>query len=145
MSDCQENRDEKRLIREGTTQEERFPAALDPAYAPVDERGVEQGIAYARAYAKFLQYYDAGNSKAGDWQPFFSKDVSALLAVMAMQDVEEYRKNIKKYLDKTDKPPEEEKEDLGNFLSCIAMLARQLDVLKEGLPDEFPLKGYCII
>jgi len=136
------------LIREGTTQEERFSVALDPASAPVDERGIEQGIAYARAYAKVLRYYDADNNKAGDWQPFFSKDVSALLAVMAIQDVEEYRANIKKYLDTLENEKKQkivikeiDKEDLGKLFSCIGMLARQLDILKEGLPKEYPLKG----
>ncbi|MCI5119760.1 MAG: hypothetical protein D3908_00910, partial [Candidatus Electrothrix sp. AUS4] len=153
MSDCQENKNEHRLVREGTTQGERFSAALDPASAPVDERGVEQGIAYARAYAKFLQYYDAGNNKAGDWQPFFSKDVSALLAIMAIQDVEKYRANIKKYLGTLEKEiiknekkqkieiKELDKKNLGKLFSCIGMLARQLDILKEGLPKEYPLKG----
>ncbi|MCI5131020.1 MAG: hypothetical protein D3904_05725, partial [Candidatus Electrothrix sp. EH2] len=153
MSDCQENKNEHRLVREGTTQGERFPAALDPASAPVDERGIEQGVAYARAYAKFLRYYDANNNKAGDWQPFFSKDVSALLAVMAIQNVEEYRANIKKYLDTLEKEikknekkqkieiKEIDKENLGKLFSCVGMLARQLDILKEGLPKEYPLKG----
>ena len=141
MTECKKDNDENRLIREGTTQEERFPAALDPAYAPVDDWKIEHGILFAKAYAKFLKYYDAGNREAGDWQPFFSKDVSALLAVMAMQDVEECRNNIKIYIEKWNEDKDKNKNELGRIISCIGVIAKQVDVLKEGLPAEYPLKA----
>lgn len=141
MTECKKDSDENRLIREGTTQEERFPVALDPAYAPVDDWKIEHGILFAKAYAKFLKYYDAGNREAGDWQPFFSKDVSALLAVMAMQDMEECRNNIKIYTDNWNEDKDKNKNELGKIINCIGAVAKQIDVLKEGLPDEYPLKA----
>ena len=142
MTECKKDSDENRLIREGTTQEERFPAALDPAYAPVDDWKIEHGILFAKAYAKFLKYYDAGNREAGDWQPFFSKDVSALLAVMAMQDVEECRENIKGCIKNDNITTQlDKKKAIGRVINCIGTLAKQIDVFKEGLPDEYPLKA----
>ncbi|HEY6871622.1 MAG TPA: baseplate J/gp47 family protein [Geobacteraceae bacterium] len=133
------------LIREGTSQDERFSPALDPASAQVDEHSVEHRMVFARTYARFLKYFDANNIEAGDWQPFFSSDVSVLLAVAAVQDVEFYKSRVQEYFaylknlgnhsDVT-----KAKDYLGFLFSCIGTLAKQLDVLKEDLPAEIPFK-----
>ncbi|MBW7956866.1 MAG: baseplate J/gp47 family protein [Deltaproteobacteria bacterium] len=138
--------DELKPAREGTSQEERHSPALDPAYARPDERTIAHRILFAKAYSAFLRFYNTGNSHEGDWQPFFSKDMSVQLAVAAVQDVEYYRSCIKGYFDflkdlddKSDS--EKAKECLGNLFSCVSTLAKQLDSLKDGLPDETRLKG----
>ncbi|MEB2309370.1 MAG: baseplate J/gp47 family protein [Candidatus Brocadiaceae bacterium] len=148
MSDttnCSHNRDALKLILEGTSQEQRFLPALDPAYAPVDERTVAHRMVFAQAYAAYLKYYNSNNVWEGDWQAFFNNDVSVLLAVAAVQDVDNYRSNVKGYFDflknRDNQLKEQElKDTLGCLFSCAATLAKQLDVLKEGLPVEIPLK-----
>lgn len=144
-SNCPQNTDSLKLIREGTSQEQRFSPALDPAYAPVDERTVAHRMVFAQAYAIYLKYYNSGNAWEGDWQGFFNKDVSALLAVAAVQDVDNYRSNIKGYFDflKTrdnQLKDQDLKNNLGYLFSCAGTLAKQLDMLKEGLPGEIPFK-----
>ena len=60
------------ILRLGQSQDERSPAALDPAYAPVDERTPGQRLAEARRLAARLRFYAADPEQAsGDWQDFF--------------------------------------------------------------------------
>jgi hypothetical protein len=145
-SDCTENFDPLILVREGTSQQQRLTPALDPAYAPVDERSVAHGMVFAQAYSAFLNYFDANNLPAGDWQPFFSKDVSVQLAVAAVQDVEYYKSQTRAFFSfladigaTTDEAAA--KQNLGFLFSCAGTLAKQLDLLKEGLPPDIALKG----
>lgn len=74
------------LVRDGTNQAGRLPGSLDPEYVKVDERGPDQLLCFIQRYAELLQYYDADNSPAGDWQPFVEKDVSSVIALIANYD-----------------------------------------------------------
>ena len=146
MTDCTQNRDPLKLVREGTNQEQRLSPALDPVYAPVNERNPAHGMVFAQAYAAFLKYYNSNDVAAGDWKPFFSEDVSVRLAVAAVQDVAYYKSNVKEYFDFLNNLDHESneaelKDRLGNLFGCAGTLANQLDVLKEGLPTEISLKG----
>jgi hypothetical protein len=145
-NDCKENRDGLLLIREGTSQDQRISPALDPSSAPVDEHAVEHRMVFAREFARFLKYFDANNIEAGAWQPFFSSDVSVLLAVAAVQDVEYYKSNVQEYFNYLKNLGNHAditraKECLGFLFSCVGTLAKQLDLLKEELPAEITLKG----
>ncbi|MDN3514412.1 MAG: baseplate J/gp47 family protein [Candidatus Brocadia sp.] len=147
VTNCSQNTDSLKLVREGTSQEQRFSPVLDPAYAPVDEHTVAHRMVFAQAYAACLKYYNSNNAWEGDWQAFFSNDVSVLLAVAAVQDVDDYRYKIKGYFDflknRDNQLKEKEqdlKDNLGYLFSSSGTLAKQLDVLKEGLPVEIPLK-----
>lgn len=145
-SDCNQNTDTLKLIREGTSQEQRVSAALDPAYAPVNERRPEHGMVFAQAYSAFLRYVDENNAVVGDWQPFFSRDVSVQLAVAATQDVAYYQQQVKASFDYLNSlehasKPEQLKQHLGYLFSYIGTLAFRLDSLKEALPDEIALKA----
>lgn len=51
---------------DGTSQAGRVLAALDPGHVAVDERTVEELVAYVREYAKGLVYYGPDDSPAGD-------------------------------------------------------------------------------
>jgi hypothetical protein len=98
-SDCAHNVDPLKLVHGGTSQDERLSAAPDPAQAPINEHPPAHAIVFAQAYAAFLRYYDSKNSFAGDWVPFFKNDVSAYLAIAAVQDVDYYRRSVKDYAD----------------------------------------------
>lgn len=142
-TDCSQNRDQLRLVREGTSQKQRLSPALDPAHAPVDEHTIEHGMVFAQAYAACLKYFDSNNAETGDWKPFFSEDVSVLLAVAAVQDVTYYRQKVKEFADFLNdrkNHPARLRNHLDYLFSCCATLAIRLDLLKENLPPEFALK-----
>ena len=145
-NECKQNTDPLKLVREGTSQDQRFPPELEPAYARIDERQPEHAMVFARAYAKYLQFYGSNNTATGNWEPFFSQDVSVQLAIAAVQDVDTYKNNIKASFDflknneNKNKEPEL-KNHLGYLFSTIGTLAKQLDSLKSGLPNEIALKS----
>jgi len=149
MSDnCNDNRDSLKLVRDGTSQAQRPFQALDPAYAPVNERTVAHGMVFARQYSAFLKYFNNQNLSSGSWQTFFSDDLSLQLAIAAIQNVDNYRQEVKRYFDflndlSNDVPAKEAecKERLGYLFSCVASLAVRLDELNESLPADNRLKG----
>lgn len=145
MAECTQNRDPLKLLRDGTNQEQRLAAALDPAYAPVNEHRTEHRIVFAQAYAAYLNYYDATNTVTGDWSPFFSADLSAQLAVAAVQDVDYYRQQVREYTDflndrQQASKPEELRDHVDYLFSGVATLAIGFNQLSETLPGEIALK-----
>lgn len=142
---CTMQTDPNRLRRDGTSQKQRFPAALDPASAPIDGRTPESLIAFARNYAASVRYYDLNNAEIDDWKRFFSDDPAVRVACASIETVELYRKRIKELLDilKNDgdvASDAEQKEALGWLFSDIGTLARQLDRLKDDLNPAVSLK-----
>ncbi|MDP2179848.1 baseplate J/gp47 family protein [Methylicorpusculum sp.] len=147
--DCKQNRDPLKLIHEGTSQDARLLKALSPDYAPVNEHRPEHGMVFAKDYAAFLNYYGSNTTVSGDWQRFFSKDVSLQLAVASVQAVDNYRAYVKErfdYLNDRDHKNETDKlkNNLGLLFSCAGSLASQLDRLKEGLPADNALKSTLV-
>jgi hypothetical protein len=145
-TDCSQNTDPLKLVREGTSQDGRQPDALDPAYAPVNERTVAHGMVFAQSYAALLQYFDENNAPKDDWAPFFDNDVSVQLAIAAIEDVEAYKTNTQSwfgYLNRLENQSNQNglKDRFGLLYGSVATLAQQLDKLKEGLPADIALKG----
>lgn len=60
------------LLRDGTSQLRRLLKALLPSYVSVDERSMDDLIAFARRYAEEIFYYDTNNLKNGNWVEFFN-------------------------------------------------------------------------
>lgn len=58
--------------RDGTSQAGRIARELDPDYAPIEERTTKDLLAFARAYAGELKYFDVGDPDhaQGDWSGF---------------------------------------------------------------------------
>ncbi len=148
-SDCKQNTDPLKLIRSGTSQDQRLPAALNPAlpdWPRSIERKPEHAMVFARQYADFLQFYSSDNTVTGNWQAFFSRDISAQLAVAAIENVDDYRLQVKASFDflhnNSNQANEAElKQQLGYLFSYAGSLARQLDLFKQLLPSEIALKG----
>jgi hypothetical protein len=63
------------LLRDGTSQQQRLLKALLPSYVSVDERSMQDLIAFAVNYGKEINYYDSSNIVNGNWQSFF-KDMT---------------------------------------------------------------------
>jgi hypothetical protein len=70
--------DQPLIQHDGASQAGRRQPALDPAYAPIDERSVADLLAFARAYAKELQYFDPQGAPDGDWSGFLDADIDAM-------------------------------------------------------------------
>ena len=146
LNDCTHNTDPFKLVREGSSQAQRQVAALAPEYAPVDQREPAHRMIFARAYAAYLRFFNDKNQPDGDWQAFFSSDVSVQLAVAAVQDVDDYKSAVKAafdFLDNLDNDADEAglRLRLGELFGSAATLAAQLDRLGQELPDELPLKA----
>ncbi len=60
--------------RDGTSQADRPQAALDPTYAPVDERSLQDHLAFLQKYACELRYFDARNQPVSDWRGLIGTD-----------------------------------------------------------------------
>jgi hypothetical protein len=146
QADCSQNIDPLKLVREGTSQDGRSSGALDPAYAPVDEHGVAHNMVFAQSYALLLKYFDPAGAQLGDWSPFFGGDVSVLLAVAAIEDMDTHVSNTQSwfnYLNETENKANTSglKDRLGFLYGSVASLAARLDALAQGLPADVPLKG----
>lgn len=60
--------------------------ALDPASVKVDGRDNRDRLAFVAAFSQLILYYDQNNQLAGNWQAFFMKDSSILLAAISKTD-----------------------------------------------------------
>ena len=144
MADCKKNTNP--LSRGGYNQQQRQLQGIQPGYIKVDERNFEHWLDFARNFAKFIKYYNNNYQVEGNWQPFFDTDVSAQLANIAVQDVEDYRLSLKSLFSslqskdlKNNEP--KLKENLGLLFSAIFTLAKQIDLVNARLPEEILLKN----
>lgn len=65
------------LQRDGTSQAQRLIAALLPDYVSVDERSIDDLIAFVKKFATEIRYYNPADAIDGDWVGFFTKSISA--------------------------------------------------------------------
>ena len=78
MANCNELKNP--LKNNGTSQYQRLLPGLDKSqFALVDEKEFADWIVFANNFGTFINYYNNTNSVAGNWQAFFSSDVSAQL------------------------------------------------------------------
>ena len=70
------------LRHDGTSQNQRQPAALDPAFIKVDERTIQDFLDFACDFAKQVYYYNRENRIEGDWEDFWSYDLSFIIAAI---------------------------------------------------------------
>src|SRR5262245_42242242 len=97
MSNCNDNKNP--LQHNGTSQAERLLPGLQADYVKVNEKEYADWIVFAAEFAAYLNYYDAENNVAGNWQAFFTNDISAILGTIAVQDKDAYRRQIKERFD----------------------------------------------
>jgi hypothetical protein len=146
MSNCAEILNPKRVNREGTSRTERMQSALHPDFVKVVEHGPADWMVFAKRLSKYLHFFDSGNVDAGNWEPFFTKDPSVLLAIAAVQRVDFYKQNVQAYLkyllDSDNEANEAELiKHFGFIFDSVGTLATQLDFLQAALPEEIGLKN----
>lgn len=90
------------IVRDGSGQLGRYLKALDPAYAPVDERSMEELLVFIKRYASQIRFYDIPESHPGgstppaktSWREFFSRDMAVIAAGIALTDIAQIRKDF---------------------------------------------------
>jgi hypothetical protein len=77
-------------FRDGVSQAQRRLQALDPDSIAVDERSLKDWLAFARAFARELRYYDLDNNEAGDWSSFLPDTLNLDEIIAFMQSPESF-------------------------------------------------------
>jgi hypothetical protein len=122
--------DKNPLQRDGSSQSQRFLKALDPAYAPIEELGMEDWLTFAAAYADKINYYTLKDSNypQGDWKPFFIQDKKALQDFLKQVEVKMQNAGL-------DFPDSSIKSDvephLALFMCFIMLLQHSEDALNQ--------------
>jgi hypothetical protein len=122
--------DKNPLQRDGSSQSQRFLKALDPAYAPIEELGMEDWLTFAAAYADKLNYYSLKDSDhpQGDWKPFFIQDKKALQDFLKQAEVKIQNADLG-FPDSSIKSDVE--PHLALFMSFIMLLQHSKDALNQ--------------
>ena len=131
------------LVHGGTSQKQRLLNERKRGYVSVDERDYADWIVFAGKFSAYLNYYDLENKVTNNWQPFFESDVSAVIGSIAVQDIEEYKLELKIRFDilKNNEPQINiKKESLGSLIAAILTLSKALDSYSLKLPDDNQLK-----
>ena len=81
-------------IRDGTSQNDRFPDALREGYIQVDELAFEDLMAMGAEYARILKYYNLNNAHDGDWKAFFTSDEAVTMAMIRTVDLQKFEKDF---------------------------------------------------
>ena len=134
----------------GTARQQRFPAALDPASAPLDQRTRADFMSFALEYSKLLNYYDTTNQPVSNWWTFFARDLSFLLARIATTDFQ--GDHFKAWA--LQNAVKEGRESTKEILKAIYQMAKQIDdwhswaadiAVKEGQDNQLRMTLQSII
>lgn len=111
MGDCCQCHSE--ISRDGSGQLNRYLKALDPAYAPVDDRSIEELLVFTKRYANQIRFYDIpdSNMPGGEdetkisWREFFRRDVAVIAASLSQTDIWQLKKDYDELRAKLDAHP----------------------------------------
>jgi len=89
------------IKRDGSSQIARYLIALDPSYAKIDGRSIEELLVFAKRYAAQIRFYDIPESKIEDgtypakisWKEFFRRDMAVIAASIATIDLQQIKKD----------------------------------------------------
>ncbi|MBI1938380.1 MAG: baseplate J/gp47 family protein [Ignavibacteriales bacterium] len=86
------------LVRDGSSQTQRLLKALKNDYVKIDERGVDDLLAFIYKYSGKIQFYGSDNQTAGSWKDFIENDISTTVALIAQKDLSVIKSCIDKNL-----------------------------------------------
>lgn len=140
--------DKNNLVREGTSLLNRVLAALNTSYAKVDDRRDADLILFAKRYAAFLNYYDATNTLAGDWQTLMKMDACVALAALMKTDsrrFHDYKIHLYGQIRDTSTSVADVKKNFKFLFDFLFSLVKSMDEQYRLVPAELPqvdvLKG----
>jgi hypothetical protein len=142
MANCTHNNP---LQLNGTSQRQRLLPAMQDNYVHIDEKKYEDWIVFAAEFSRYLRFYELNGLPAGDWNPFFGNDVSAVLGTIAIQDVDAYRRTVKASFDfiknnENARDINSVKQKLNELFSVLFTLSKAIDEFVRRLPTETSLK-----
>ncbi|WP_373553305.1 hypothetical protein [Haliscomenobacter sp.] len=79
------------LQRQGVHQRERLLQALIPSNLRLDERSMQDLIAFVGHLSEQVRFWNKDNEAKGDWTSFWESDDTTLFAIMAAVDLENLR------------------------------------------------------
>ena len=97
------------ISRDGSGQLQRYLKELDPSYAPIDGRSLEDLLVFAKRYAAQIRFYDLPEDIGGNdvesqkkisWKEFFRRDMAVIAASLATTDVSGFKKEFDEVRDK---------------------------------------------
>lgn len=100
-------------FRDGTSQQQRMPKALNPDYFQMDERSLKDLLEFARKYSETLSFYNSNNKETGNWSAFMEGDLNEMVA---------YLKNPNYFDHQPAKLARYSKPHFALFLSFLALL-----------------------
>ncbi|MGF2411133.1 hypothetical protein [Ferruginibacter sp.] len=145
------------LQRDGTSQQDRLLKALLPGNAKIDDRKIEDILAFATEYSKLINYYNTENKPEGDWGCFYDNDPCIQLALLATIDTDtieaafaKLEEKINNNLNKKDCGPEDDNENdplpgyYDNIIDLIYSIVIRIQMACKKLPDGHLLKEEII-
>ncbi|MCC6371540.1 MAG: baseplate J/gp47 family protein [Bacteroidia bacterium] len=64
------------LLRDGTSQPQRLLKSLLPSYVSVDERSMDDLLAFAAEFSKEINFFNPDNNTDGTWEKFFNNQTT---------------------------------------------------------------------
>lgn len=145
MADCSKNINP--LVQSGLNRAERILPEIDPSFAVPDDHNFEDWMVFSRNLAAHVKYFNTENKNipGENWQPFFDADVSAQLALIAVQNIVDYKERIRLLFnairsEALKSNTSELKTDFGLLFGALFSFARRLDYFQKILPDTVKLK-----
>ncbi len=102
------------IFKDGTSRNERMPAALDHGYIPVDDRSDRELLRFAKEFATKLRFVDNDDKWNGaDWSSFFDGDIDEMV---------DFINNPAKYANNQDKMDRLSRPHLALFFTFLKLL-----------------------
>lgn len=133
------------IARDGSGQLGRYLKALDPSYAPIDNRSLEDLLVFAKRYAAQIRFYDIPGSVTGDeipskvsWREFFRRDMAVIAASISIVDLVQIKQDYNEIRNKLDLRPN--REIFAALFSPILGMAARIDHWYSVAIPENPLR-----
>jgi len=134
------------LARGGTHQGERALRALQADYFRVDERETSDLILFADRFSRHVRYRNASNRAQGDWRPFFTADVAAVLAALAELPAASFQAFARAVQDYLADAPDRAEADLRIHFKLLFQLPlrllRDAGAAVERLAPQHPMRAF---
>lgn len=129
------------LRRDGTSQHQRFPEALETDYVKIDERQLDDFLVFANQFADLINFYDDSNRLAGTWKSFFEKDLSINIALISREDLSQYKTDFTAAWSSITDDLTPTTEDLSAAIKITSKLAQKIEGWYNAISDETSLNA----
>ena len=121
----------------GSSQTERLLKALLPDYVRLEERRLSDWLILLSRLSEHIQYYDQDNRPAGDWSPFFRRNLVTVLAEILSLDLKKLDQEVlvllyrTRYISQVEDKAAEFRCLIDRFFSLVEVIDRWYVRLRE--------------